>query len=119
MSESKARCSSGQLNTVCYSAPLHVVVCHCGECQRRTGSAFGYQALFDENQVKIMGKSKRYTQIGDNGFRVSFNFCPSCGSKVWYRAERAVQLVGIPAGAFADASFYPPSKSIFESNKHP
>lgn len=119
MSELKARCSCGQLNAVCQSAPLHVFVCHCSECKLRTGSAFGYQALFNENQVQITGKSKSYTQIGDNGFRVSFNFCPNCGSQVWYRAERAEQLVGIPAGAFADADFQPPSKSIFESSKHP
>ncbi|NRP10638.1 MULTISPECIES: GFA family protein [unclassified Marinobacterium] len=119
MPKYQARCSCGQLNAVVQADPLQVFVCHCFDCQRRTGSAFGHQALFEQESVHIEGESREYTQIGDEGFSVTFNFCPCCGSQVWYRAERAKGMIGIPIGAFADADFPAPRTSIYESRKHP
>jgi hypothetical protein len=35
-----AACSCGQLNATVTEAPIHVSICHCTDCQRRTGSVF-------------------------------------------------------------------------------
>ena len=34
-------------------APLFVHACHCHDCQRRSGSAFGMTMLIEETQLKL------------------------------------------------------------------
>ncbi|WP_449090106.1 MULTISPECIES: GFA family protein [unclassified Rhizobium] len=40
----RARCASGQLSITTEGEPVKISACHCRECQRRTGSAFGWQS---------------------------------------------------------------------------
>src|SRR5215471_7461464 len=39
-----ARCRCGALHAEVSGDPIRVIVCHCDECQRRTGSVFGVGA---------------------------------------------------------------------------
>ena len=47
--------------------PDVVGVCHCGECQRRTGSVFSVSALFKRENVHAEGPSKIYVRDGQEG----------------------------------------------------
>ena len=78
-------------------------MCHCLACQRRTGSAFGMQARFPRNRVRIEGRSTEYVRISDHGEERSFHFCPDCGATVYYSSD--AELIAVPIGAFADPSF--------------
>ena len=40
--------------------PVRASICHCRNCQRRTGSAFGIGAYFREADVEIRGEVKTY-----------------------------------------------------------
>jgi hypothetical protein len=113
-----ASCSCGQLRATVSGEPIRVSVCHCLACQRRTGSAFGVQARFDESQVAVEGVSKEYTRISDDGEPRTFSFCPECGSTVLYRAPFMPGNVAIPVGAFADPSFPAPVREIWTSRRH-
>jgi hypothetical protein len=42
-----AHCSCGALRVEVAGEPDAVVACHCGQCQRRTGSVFGVGAFGD------------------------------------------------------------------------
>jgi hypothetical protein len=92
-------------------------MCHCLACQRRTGSAFSMQARFPRERVQIDGRATRYVRIADHGEEREFNFCPECGSTVYYSTDP--ELIAIPIGAFADPSFPPPAVSVWESRRHP
>src|SRR6266481_2221571 len=61
-----------------------VGVCHCTFCKRRTGSAFGVYAYFDEGAVRITGGVlKTYEYRSDETNRwVKIEFCPNCGTTV-------------------------------------
>jgi len=113
-----ASCSCGQLTARVTGEPARVSICHCLACQRRTGSVFGAQARFPREQVTIAGSSTEYVRVGDEGSRVTFNFCSQCGSTVYYQLEKLDQFIGIPVGAFADPDFPAPSISIYEERKH-
>ncbi len=91
-------------------------VCHCLACQQRTGSVFGAQARFAQEAVTISGTSKEFVRVGDEGTRITFNFCPHCGSTVYYKLPEG--FVAIPVGAFADPSFPAPSVSVYEERMH-
>jgi hypothetical protein len=116
----RAECSCGQLSAVCSGEPVRVSVCHCLACRRRTGSAFSFNARFAEAEVAITGRAKEFTRIGDDGGRVTYSFCPDCGTTVHYRIDMQPGLIAIPVGAFAELSFPAPAYSVYhESRRHP
>jgi hypothetical protein len=113
-----ASCRCGRLQARCEGEPVRVSVCHCLECQKRTGSAFAAQARWPEGQVTITGEVKVWERIADSGHRVAYRFCPNCGSTVAYVIEGWPGVVAVPLGAFADPTFPPPRFSVYEHRKH-
>lgn len=113
-----ASCSCGQLTAHVVGEPVRVSICHCLACQRRTGSVFGSQARFRSENVSIAGTPTEYVRVGDKGSSVRFNFCPQCGSTVYYRLEGLDEFIGIPVGAFADPNFPAPTVSVYEERMH-
>lgn len=113
-----ARCACGRLSVEVSGAPLRVSVCHCLECQQRTGSAFAVQARFPRAAVRRHGEHTTYVRIGDSGGRMEAAFCPHCGSTVSYTVDAEPELVAIPVGAFADPAFPAPEMSVYEERMH-
>jgi hypothetical protein len=113
-----ASCSCGQLSLVAEGDPIRVSVCHCLACQKRTGSVFGAQARFPAAAVAITGTSTAFVRVGDEGHRVTFHFCPTCGATVFYRFDDLPEFVIVPVGAFADPSFPAPKISVYEARRH-
>jgi hypothetical protein len=119
MSTRRAACSCGQLQAEVEGEPVRISMCHCLACQRRTGSTFGVQARFPRDRVRIEGASTEYVRTSDDGDSITFHFCPTCGSTVYYWLEEAPELLAIPVGAFADPTFPAPRVSVYESRRHP
>jgi len=119
MTERQASCSCGQLNAKTSGDPVRISICHCLDCQRRTGSPFGAQARFSASDVEIEGRSESWIRTADSGNRISLHFCSICGSTVFYRPEQEPDLIAIPVGAFADPTFPAPRVSVYESRRHP
>lgn len=114
----EAACSCGQLRLTVEGEPIRVSVCHCLACQRRTGSAFGYQARFAREQVAIAGTATEYVRISDEGEPRRFFFCPACGATVYYVIDAAPDVVAVPVGGFAEPDFPEPTFSVWESRRH-
>jgi hypothetical protein len=117
MTKRRASCSCGQLSVVCEGEPVRVSMCHCFACQRRTGSAFGVQARFPREQVTAEGRASSYARTGDSGGRVTFRFCPDCGSTVFWELDALPGLLAVAVGAFADPTFPPPKVSVYEERR--
>jgi hypothetical protein len=113
-----AACSCEQLRLWAEGEPVRISVCHCLACQRRTGSAFGFQARFSAERVRVEGRRSQYVRISDAGEARNFHFCPDCGATVYYTAETQPELIAVPVGAFADPAFPPPRISVWESRRH-
>ena len=93
-------------------------MCHCLECQKRTGGTFAVQARFPVERVTIAGRSTVYERVGESGGRARFHFCPTCSAIVHYTIDAMPDLVAVPVGAFADPEFPPPTFSVYETRKH-
>ena len=113
-----ASCRCGQLKATCEGEPVRVSVCHCLDCQKRSGSAFAAQARWPENQVTVTGEAKTWQRIADSGHRATYRFCPTCGSTVAFVIEGWPGVVAVPIGAFADSDFPRPRFSVYEHRKH-
>jgi hypothetical protein len=94
-------------------------MCHCLACQRRTGAPFGAQSRFQRGQIQIAGQSTAYTRIADSGNSVTYHFCPTCGSTVYWELSGYPGLVAVALGMFADPSYPAPRVSVWESMRHP
>jgi hypothetical protein len=56
--------------------------------------------------------------VADSGNRLTFNFCPVCGSTVYWKSEAAPDLIAVAVGAFADQTFPAPDYSVWERARH-
>jgi hypothetical protein len=113
-----AQCHCGSLVAAIEGEPAAVVVCHCGGCQRRTGSVFGVSAYYLREQVVITGDAREYVRRGDSGQLFRSYFCPTCGTSLYWLADRDPHRIGVAVGAFVDAAFREPTRSVFEVSKH-
>ena len=109
-----ATCRCGGLSAHCSGTPIRVSVCHCSACQRRTGSAFSAQARFLSEAVRIDGDFHTFERTADSGRRVSYRFCPTCGTSLAYSIDAWPGVLAIPLGLFDDTGLPPPSYSIYE-----
>jgi len=122
MMESKCKiriadCSCGQVNLVCRGEPARTSLCHCFECQKRTGSVFGVQARFGAEQVSYSGDMTEYTRLADSGAEVTYSFCPRCSTTMLMRLSALPDMLVIPVGVFNQLDFAPPSFSVYEERK--
>jgi hypothetical protein len=120
MTTRQAACSCGQLRLTCIGEPVRISMCHCLECQKRTGSPFGVQARFRREQVTaIEGKATEFSRVGDEGNRITLRFCPECGSTLYWTISNFPDLIAVAVGGFADRDFPAPRISVYESRRHP
>ncbi|MBS1239476.1 MAG: glutathione-dependent formaldehyde-activating enzyme [Proteobacteria bacterium] len=117
--QKEAQCQCGALTAEVEDGLKPVtIMCHCVECQRRSGSPFGTIAYFPKDKVAIAGEAKEYTRETDSGSSFTTGFCPTCGSTVYAFPARMPNIVGVTVGAFADNAFPPPQFSVFEQSSH-
>ena len=119
MTMRRTACSCGNLQLVCEGEPARISMCHCLACQRRTGAVLSNQAWFSREQVtSISGNSTRFTRQSDSGRSVTFQFCPVCGSTVYWEAEAYPSLIAVAVGSFAEPTFPGPKHSVWERKRH-
>jgi hypothetical protein len=83
----RAACSCGQLQLTIEGEPSRISMCHCLECQRRTGAVISNQARFRREQVTFAGKATAWMRTAESGNALTFYFCPTCGSTVYWKGE--------------------------------
>ena len=118
MTERTATCACGQLSITVTGEPVRVSICHCLDCQKRTGSLFGAQARFPRDRVAMQGQSTEFVRVADSGGILRFRFCPQCGTTLHYTLDAQPDLVAVATGGFADPAFPAPAFSVWESRKH-
>lgn len=117
--ERKASCACGQLNITVTGEPKLVVTCSCTICQKRTGSVFGVSSYFPSDRVlERNGKATKRQRTGESGLLLETNFCPKCGSTVFWNAGFLPDHIGIAVGCFADPNFPEPKAAAWNESKH-
>ncbi len=117
--ERTATCHCGQLRVRLTGDPRLVSSCHCQACQRRTGALFGSTSFFKKSQiVAIDGEDRRWPRTADSGNVLTFHFCPTCGSNVYWESSGSPDLVSIAVGCFADPQFPAPVRTVWTETKH-
>ena len=111
-----ARCCCGEIGIEVEGLPFLHVVCHCDNCKRRTGSAFGIAAYFEDSQiVRYIGEpsvwARKDTRFGDQ----KRHFCGNCGTTLYWRATQ-IKGTGIAGGCFTDDPLPEPTMTIAQGD---
>ena len=118
--ERMAQCACGQLSVTVSGDPFIVVACNCAACQRRTGAPFGIGAYFQGAQiVQISGQFRSFLRAAESGRSWRFDFCPDCGSTVYWAMDKQgfKHGIGIAGGCFGDPAFPPPQLITWNQNQ--
>lgn len=105
-----------------YSAdidPAFVGICHCGDCQKFTGSAFAVVIGVPKPALSVQGQVTRYSKSGDTGKSIERQFCPTCGSSIADEADALPGIVMLTSGTLDDASWVKPAMQIYCDSAQP
>ena len=119
----EARCCCGACAIQVKGEPAINAVCHCRDCQRRTGSAFGWSVYFkDEDVVATIGAFRTYAPAGKapNSGAADWQervFCGKCGTTLSWRSTDFAGLTGIAGGCFTGAGTAVPEPTLTVGNE--
>jgi hypothetical protein len=94
--------------------------CHCEDCRRRSGSAFGISVRLDATALNVVrGQVKRFTKRSDSGTEITRSFCPECGSALFTTTPKHSSHVYVQAGSLDDPSVVRPAHQSWTSSGVP
>ena len=99
-------CQCRAVRYQCTAAPASIYACHCTECQRQSGSAFGTSMLVPRDAFSFAhGTPKTWTRLSDSGRKVDCLFCGDCGTRLVHLPQHSPQLAIIRPGALDDTKW--------------
>jgi hypothetical protein len=112
----KASCCCGACEIEVEGAPVLNAICHCDNCKRRTGSAFGWSANFpDAKVIAIRGELGRYHVATTNADRF---FCAACGTTLYWRSDDFMAgHTGVAGGCFTAEPLGPPNVTATDARR--
>jgi hypothetical protein len=93
--------------------PIRLLACHCKECQRQSGSAFGMSMPVKKDNLTITGLTKQFTRIAESGNEVTGVFCPECGVRIYHVLESAQDVFALKPGTLDETSWLRPGSFIW------
>ena len=97
------------------SKSLLTYVCHCGNCQKRSGSAFGMGMIIPIDDIEIQGKLSCWERISDVGNRNPRYSCAVCGNVIYGLGAYTPGFAKLMPGTLRDTSEIRPDVHIWVS----
>lgn len=113
-------CQCGRVRYRIAGAPKAVTACHCTECQRQSGSAFGMSVVVAHEQLALeSGELRSFARAGESGGVVEGFFCAECGTRIYHRVARMPGTLNVKAGTLDDTSRLVPAVHVWVASKQP
>ena len=112
-------CHCGTIEFTAIVDPSKVMVCHCTDCQKLTGSAFRIVVPAPIESFVLNGEPKRYVKVAASGVKRVQAFCPECGSPVFAAALENPTQVNIRVGLLDQRQELPPIIQIWKQSSLP
>jgi len=109
MREMVGGCLCGKVRYSVTADPAVMAVCHCKNCQRQSGTAFGTVVGVPKGTLNVTGTLRTYQDLSETGNANHRRFCPECGSRVTGDVDSIPNLTFIMAGTLDDTSWVDPT----------
>jgi hypothetical protein len=114
-------CHCGELAFEAVVNAEKVIICHCDDCQRLSGSAFRTVVMSEPDGLKfIKGSPKEYIKTAQSGNPRAQGFCGNCGSAIYATSVgEDAKIYGIRLGTVAQRNELVPQFQIWCSSAQP
>ncbi|MGA7488604.1 MAG: GFA family protein [Xanthobacteraceae bacterium] len=113
-------CQCGRVRYEIGAKPLSLYACHCTECQRQSGSAFGLSlAVARDAMVVVSGTPAVWRRVLAGGRAIECLFCADCGTRLFHNPERNLQASIVKPGTLDDATWLEPVGHIWTGSAQP
>ncbi|KAF8868217.1 Mss4-like protein [Infundibulicybe gibba] len=110
-------CLCGQTKITITSTLKDQVLCHCVDCRKASGSAFGSGGLTKRDGVKIEGPVKTFTLSIGPGRECTRTFCTNCGSQISQAPSAFPDMMSVKTGILDDFVTLPIGAEVFVKDR--
>ncbi len=108
-------CQCGSVRYSITQSPIRLNVCHCTDCQKQSGSAFGMSLVIDPDSLRMeSGQIKEFELTADSGRTKTCGFCPECGVRIYNRTSA---LCSVKAGTLDDTRSLRPDAQYWTKSR--
>ncbi|WP_068298372.1 GFA family protein [Pararhodobacter sp. CCB-MM2] len=111
-------CACGALRYRLGSAPILLFACHCHQCQRQSGSAFGQSLRVRRADLTLSGEVQTRMRQTERGTTSETVFCPGCGARI-FNARPGTEFCHLRGGTLDDTSWLRPAAHIWTDSAQP
>ena len=114
-------CICGALRYRIIGEPLTLYTCHCTDCQRQGGSAFGMSMTLLKTQFELLSGTPRiFTKtFPDDGRQKFTRFCADCGTRLWTDFTKGRDVMNVRPGTLDDTRWLTPIAHIWTASAQP
>jgi len=119
MSVFTGQCQCGAVRYQLVAKIVTAFACHCTECQRQSGSAFGMAAWLEDAELDLQrGQLKEWVRHTPSGKQMACRFCADCGSRLFHQVLGS-RYLSVKSGSLDDPSQFQPVAHIWVGSKQP
>lgn len=96
--------------------PLFTHACHCFNCRRRSGSAFGMSTIVLRSDLTVTSGELVSRQISP---RTTVYLCADCGTSIYSESVKFPSTYVMRGGVFDDPMIVEPGAHLWVKRKHP
>ncbi len=116
----KGGCICGKLRYAVNDTPLAVMMCHCKNCQQRTGSAFSLAMLAYRQDFAVTSGETLWRDLpGGSGALHRQHICPECFTRTHTEMLAYPDIINVRPGTLDNPSIATPIAQIWTSVAHP
>lgn len=110
-------CQCGAIRYRLHGEIYRLNICHCKDCQRQSGSAFGMSLIIPLESFKLeSGELKTFQLPVESGRTKTCVFCPDCGVRIYNQTSA---MCSLKAGTLDDTSWLVPDAHYWTKRKQP
>lgn len=112
-------CQCGAVRYRINAAQVVCYACHCRDCQKMSGSAFGISVPIRRTDLEVAGPLRSWQRRSPSGAMSDCFFCGTCGSRILHASTRDPAVVTLRGGTLDDTSGLQPAAHIWVGSKQP
>jgi hypothetical protein len=93
--------------------PQALFTCHCHQCQKQSGSAFGMALWLRYSAFEVLGELGNWVRDTPLGRPMRCQFCPQCGTRLFHWSSTDPGVVSIKPGTLDDTAWLVPRGHIW------
>jgi hypothetical protein len=115
--ELRGGCLCGRVRYRLRGEPLAFYACHCTDCQRQSGAAFGLSMIVQRDQVdEIVGEPATFEVGMPDGRTKRGCYCGSCAARVWGEPVKLPEIRVLRPGTLDDPGCWTPFGDIWTAS---